>query len=133
PADYAHFLARLLLELPGFTGMVSRLETTPGDRDPGAPPCSLLELTVLRLALDLEAYRVRMEELAIKEPVSQLAPSVLRAPQLPDASEEGDRVDALCLVCRELGIDARELEALGSDFVEPFLTVVDAFDSLERR
>jgi uncharacterized protein YbcC (UPF0753/DUF2309 family) len=133
PTEYLHFVSRILLELPGFTGMVSRLETMPADRDPGAPACSLGELMVLRLALDLEAYRVRMDELGIRQPVSQLAAKVLREPQLPDAAEEADRVAAVCLVCRELRIDAEELEGLGSPFVDALLSVVDAFDSFERR
>ncbi|MEZ4389714.1 MAG: putative inorganic carbon transporter subunit DabA [Polyangiales bacterium] len=57
PEDRETFIARTLLQLPGWHGMVARLERHPEDRPAGAPPVSMDDLTALRLCLDLASAR----------------------------------------------------------------------------
>lgn len=52
---WAGLVEATLLELPGWAGLVHRLQTQPTDRDPGAPPVALMDFLAIRLSLDLGA------------------------------------------------------------------------------
>jgi uncharacterized protein YbcC (UPF0753/DUF2309 family) len=55
--DVEPLVAEILLQLPGWAGMMSRLERVPADRPTGAPPASLAEFLAVRLRHDLAAWR----------------------------------------------------------------------------
>ncbi|WP_434040918.1 MULTISPECIES: putative inorganic carbon transporter subunit DabA [Sorangium] len=56
-ARWEGYATRVLLDLPGWAGMIHRLEHTPSDRPAGAPPASLLEYLAVRLTLARHALR----------------------------------------------------------------------------
>jgi uncharacterized protein YbcC (UPF0753/DUF2309 family) len=55
--DVEALVREILLQLPGWAGMMSRLERVPADRPAGAPPASLAEFLAVRLRHDLCAWR----------------------------------------------------------------------------
>lgn len=135
-------IARHLLELPGFAGMVARLEANPDDREQGAPPVSLAQLTVLRLALDLEAARDGVRAIGVAPATPGLRTRLEKRLESLEAAREMDRalVRAYRLfeVARRLELRAHDLAALeqsGSrdDEAGRLLAVVDAFDARARQ
>ncbi|GAB4194699.1 MAG: hypothetical protein OHK0013_00190 [Sandaracinaceae bacterium] len=135
-------IARHLLSLPGFAGMVSRLESTPGDRDPGAPPASLAQLTVLRLALDLEAARDVARGLGVADTGPGLRARLSRRLEAQRPRREADRAlvraHRLFQVARRLELRAHDLAALDrpgthDDPAARMLAAIDAFDARARQ
>jgi uncharacterized protein YbcC (UPF0753/DUF2309 family) len=123
------YLTRVLLELPGWNGMVARLESHPDDRGPNAPPASLLELAAIRLALEVEALRESALAIGHRGPCSTL-PSTLRAVLSRSSEHDQNLPWRLFQLCQLLGIAAPDLlaapesEALASN-------LVGALDSFE--
>ncbi|WP_163863341.1 YbcC family protein [Myxococcus eversor] len=73
-ADWEPYLVRVLLALPGWAGMMHRLEHHSGDRAEGAPPARLLDFVALRLTLERRALRaVARRRLDYTGPLSGLA------------------------------------------------------------
>lgn len=135
-------LARHLLTLPGFAGMVARLEAQPDDRAPDAPPASLEELLVLRLALDLASAR----EAAPSVDVSPDGPGLRArlARKLDATTDERRREDDLVRsyrlfeLSRRLDLRAHDLSALDhpertDDRASALLDAIDAFDGITRQ
>jgi uncharacterized protein YbcC (UPF0753/DUF2309 family) len=135
-------LARHLLTLPGFAGMVARLEAQPDDRAPEAPPVSLEELLVLRLALDLASARA----VAPTVDVSPDGPGLCaRLTRMFDASAEARRREdelvrsyRLFELSRRLDLRAHDLSALDrpgrtDDRASALLDAIDAFDATTRQ
>jgi hypothetical protein len=135
-------IARHLLALPGFAGMVARLEANPDDRTPGAPPASLEELLVLRLALDLAAARMVAPSVGVSPEGSGLRARLLR--KLAASADGRLREEALVRTYRLFEISRRfELRAhdLGAidrpersdDRASSLLDAIDAFDAHTRQ
>ncbi|MCY1074265.1 YbcC family protein [Archangium lansingense] len=82
PAEqWEGYLTRVLQALPGWAGMVNRLEHTPADRPEGAPPASLMDFLAVRLALELYALRdVARRRLDYTGPLSGLLAHVRSTP-----------------------------------------------------
>lgn len=49
---WAQYIDTFLQELPGWAGMFHRLQSSPADRDPDAPPASVEEFAAIRLVID---------------------------------------------------------------------------------
>ncbi len=134
--DWATFLRRLLLALPGWSGMVSHLERTPKSRPPGGPPASLLELTAARLCLDLSSWdHAARVVLGHRGPLRELATVARRA--RPEPEDEGSlpHEDAWGLfhVCQHLGVSASTLRATPRDRRELWLDTLRRTRGLVRR
>lgn len=127
PDDYAPYLSRTLLELPGWSGMVARLAHVPGDREAGAPPASLLELTIIRLALDLEAYEACTRSLGYQGRIADFGAFAARR-LLSEPTDNVTSAQALFDLCQVTGIAAPILQRLGPDFAERACTVIDELD-----
>jgi uncharacterized protein YbcC (UPF0753/DUF2309 family) len=125
-------IERQVLALPGWAGMVSRLESFPSDRAPDAPPVSLTEYVALRMVLDREFVRSAVQPWGVKD-LSALGAAV--AARHKGASHEGPVVSAFRLfqLAQLAGVDAAALLEAGEDGARSMLRVLDAFDPLERR
>lgn len=132
PEHYPSYLSRTLLELPGWSGMVARLEHVPSDREPGAPPASLCELTAARLLLDVEAYATCAREAGYDGPLAELDRFLL---SLDYAQPTGNdrNAQALFEVCRLLGLSAAALSELGAPFANAVARALATFDENTRR
>ena len=105
------YLSRSLLVLPGWTGMVARLENHPDDRGPGAAPASLLELTTLRLLLDVETFRQCAHELGYAGSARDFpAWAAARFSSLPSACQNAQGLYGLAKL---FGLNAAALRELG--------------------
>ena len=105
------YLTRSLLALPGWSGMVARLESHPADRGVGAPPASLCELTTLRLLLDVETFQQCARELGYAGAIRDFAAwASVRLQQLPAANRNAQALYGLAKLCK-LDVDA--LDELG--------------------
>ncbi len=64
--DWGAYIDTFLQELPGWAGMFHRLQSSPADRDPDAPPASVEEFAAIRLVIDhwAAAYCARRHGLA---------------------------------------------------------------------
>jgi len=135
-----NYVVRVLLALPGWAGMVSRLEQLPSDRGPDAPAASLLDYLAIRLVLSRYALRdIAERRLGYTGPLSGLRGLVTRmvrdAARAPGRAEE----DALAQAWRLFhlaqldGVAAPDVVALNDVDVARVIAELDRFDSLERR
>jgi hypothetical protein len=76
--EWATYVERVLLELPGWAGMVHRLELNPGDRPEGAPPVTLLDYLAMRLVLSCGAiaHVARWSAARYQGSLAQLRPAL---------------------------------------------------------
>lgn len=118
PAEHwDSYLARVAIELPGWHGMVARLESHPSDRGPNAPPASLLELLAIRLALTIESEQ-------------ESAHAMASCTVLSRDEREKDGAFRLFQLCQLGGVTATELltakepDALAQELIG----ALDAFD-----
>ncbi len=71
--DHPAYLQRLLLSLPGWAGMMHRLERNPADRPADAPPASLLDFVAVQLTVESLALRnVLVDTLGFEGPLSSV-------------------------------------------------------------
>jgi len=146
-AEHAHgpldrVIARHLLMLPGFAGMVARLEAHPDDRAPGAAPASLEELLVLRLALDLAAARDAAPSVDVAPDGPGLRARLVRQLEATATRRRDDealvRTHRLFELCRRLELRAHDLAALdhperSDDRASALVDAIDAFDARARQ
>ncbi|OJT24882.1 hypothetical protein BO221_10810 [Archangium sp. Cb G35] len=135
-SQWEEYVVRVLLALPGWAGMVSRLEQNPADRAPGAPPAALVDFLAVRLTLELYALRdVAKRRLEYTGPLSGL---MVHARNLPPRNgfterpeEEGSwRFFQLAQVA---GLSAPEVAGLPVSQRRTLLTWLESFDELARR
>jgi uncharacterized protein YbcC (UPF0753/DUF2309 family) len=132
PRDWQPYVERVLLALPGWAGLVRRLEREPELAPHRAPPCSLLDFLAVRLVHEYLAVRwVAREHLGFTGALVDL-PRRLADAEPPDATAR-DRAYRLFQVCQLCGIAAPELLALTADEIAEGLAEMDAFSQLERR
>ncbi|WP_437322246.1 YbcC family protein [Sorangium sp. So ce394] len=131
------YVTRVLLELPGWAGMVHRLEHTPGDRPHGSPPASLLEYLAVRLTLARYALRdVARRRLGFEGPLAGLvehARLATRRAGPPPRSPDSDRPFLLFHLAQLAGLSVAEVEALPQAERVWALEVLEAFDEATRR
>lgn len=131
PAQAAGYIERLLLTMPGWSGMFSRLERKPGDRPASAPPASLLELLAVRLTYERAALRsalapLRITPRALWEDAERRQP----AQSEPRALHAAYQLFQLASVA---GLSLGQLEALGAPGARAALAAIEAFDEVTRR
>ncbi|WP_437321868.1 YbcC family protein [Sorangium sp. So ce385] len=131
------YLTRVLLELPGWAGMIHRLERAPGDRPEGAPPASLVEYLAVRLTLARYALRdVARRRLGFEGPLSGLAEHARRAARPagpPPRSPDHERPFALFQLAQLAGLSVAEIEPLPAADRVAALEALEAFGELARR
>lgn len=131
------YLTRVALELPGWAGMVSRLEHNPSDRAPGAPPASLLSYLAIRLCLARFALRdVAQRRLGFEGPLAGLAEHAWRVappPAPPERSPDHDRPYRLFQLARAAGLSASDVQATSVADRVWALSVLEGFDEVARR
>ncbi|WP_437331569.1 YbcC family protein [Sorangium sp. So ce394] len=131
------YVTRVLLELPGWAGMIHRLEHTPSDRPPGSPPASLIEYLAVRLTLARYALRdVARRRLGYAGPLAGLVEHARRAarpPAPPPCSPDHDRPFRLFQLAQLAGLSAAEIAPLPVDDRVWALSALEAFDAIARR
>ncbi|HLK99573.1 MAG TPA: DUF2309 domain-containing protein [Myxococcaceae bacterium] len=136
-AQWEAALTRVLLALPGWAGMMSRLEHNPGDRPAGAPPASLMDFLAVRLTLERFALRdVARRCLGYTGPLAGLveharhvAPQHAPAPERP--TEEGSW--RLFQLAQLAGMTALEVADMTLAQRQALLGWLESFDATERR
>ncbi|WP_437729902.1 YbcC family protein [Sorangium sp. So ce1335] len=131
------YATRVLLELPGWAGMIHRLEHTPSDRPLGAPPASLIEYLAVRLTLARCALRdVARRRLGYEGPLAGLVDHARRAarpPAAPARSPDHARPFLLFQLAQLAGLSAAEIEPLSTADRVGALGALEAFDGIARR
>jgi len=132
------YVTRALLALPGWSGMMSRLETRPSDRPPGSPPASLLELLAVRLLCEWHALAELAERrLGHVGPLAGLRQRLHAeaAPQAPDpaAVRDANMAYRLFRLFSLAGIAAPRVLALEPAVAKSLLDELDHFDDLLKR
>lgn len=127
------YLARAHAALPGWAGMVARLEHHPEDRAPDAPPASLLELSILRLALDRSSVQERMAVMGLEGRPRKLVDEVRRAGLLTHLDRADATIDRLHQITQLAGLAAPDLVAMGAENVRALADAIEDFDGVIRR
>lgn len=130
---WGSYLLRAHAALPGWAGMVARLEHHPEDRRPGAPPASLLELSILRLTLDRSAVQERMALMGLEGRPRKLVDEVRRAGLLAHLDRADATIDRLHQITQLAGHAAPDLVAMGAETVHALVDAIEDFDGLSRR
>jgi uncharacterized protein len=130
---WGKYLARAHAALPGWAGMVARLEHHRSDRQAGAPPASLLELSILRLALDRSSIQERMASMGLEGRPRKLVDEVRRTGLLAHLDRADATIDRLHQITQLAGLAAPDLEAMGSETVHALVDAIEDFDGVSRR
>ena len=136
-AQWEPYLSRVLLALPGWAGMMNRLEHNPADRPAGAPPARLMDFLAVRLTLERYALRaVARRRLDYHGPLSGLIEHARRAalhqpPVLERPAEEGSW--RLFQLLQLAGLSAMEVAAFPLARRQALLAWLETFDAQTRR
>jgi hypothetical protein len=136
-AQWEPYVTRVLLALPGWAGMMHRLEHNPADRPVGAPPARLMDFLAVRLTLERYALRaVARRRLDYRGPLSGLREQARRAaahqpPALERPAEEGSW--RLFQLLQLAGLSALELADFPLDRRQALLAWLERFDENARR
>lgn len=130
--DLDAYVPRLLLELPGWSGMVSRLEHNPTDRRPDAPPVSLTELLAIRLALHLEAVAESAAHAGLPTEPKRLCTFERPGERVPDRTSHA-RAFQLFQLAQLAGVSGPALLRHGVDGARDTLAILERFGEVERR
>jgi hypothetical protein len=136
-AQWEPYLTRVLLALPGWAGMMNRLEHNPADRPAGAPPARLMDFLAVRLTLERYALRaVARRRLDYRGPLAGLREIARRAathppPALERPAEEGNW--RLFQLLQLTGLSAMELADFPLARRQALLAWLEAFDENARR
>ncbi|WP_421543619.1 DUF2309 domain-containing protein [Myxococcus fulvus] len=131
--DWETYLGRVLLALPGWAGMVHRLEQHPEDRPEGAPPARLMDFLAVRLTLERPALRdVARRRLGYTGPLAGLQ-EVSRAAIAPVPPPEQEGRWRLFHQAQLLGWSPLEVRALPSSTRRDWLRWLDGFDVTARQ
>lgn len=136
--DWEAYVQRVLLALPGWAGLLRRLECEPDIAPQEAPPCRLVEFLAVRLVYEYLAVRFLADEHV--EPTCPLAdlPRKLAGSAgqgWPDLRQSGtlDRAYRLFQVCEFAAVAAPDVLAMSDAEIADGLAAVEAFSSIERR
>jgi uncharacterized protein YbcC (UPF0753/DUF2309 family) len=132
--DTTEYLERLILTLPGWAGMMARLEDHPEDRtDPDARP-SLVDFLAVRLTYEVAALtnvrgmgEARLQALyrAVRVPGARQTTSEERAPRV--------LAYTLLQLFMLAGVSAPEVRAMSRTAAQRLLETLEGFDDLSRR
>jgi uncharacterized protein YbcC (UPF0753/DUF2309 family) len=131
PRQAGPYIEQLLLTMPGWSGMFSRLERKPEDRLAGAPPASLLELLAVRVTYERAALLQTVKPLGITpralwETRNESAPPASRMGQLHAPYQ---LFQLACLA----GLSLSQLEAMGQPGAHAAVAAIEGFDESMRR
>ena len=130
---HAAYLARVLLALPGWAGMVHRLEVSPEECETGVPP-SLMDFVAIRLTLDRAACTyVAEHELSYEGALSRLPAFVRELGESGDRPADDEAAFRLFGFCQLAGLTAADLAAMSQKDRRAIVDRLDAFDALTRR
>ncbi len=121
-ADWESFLRAELLGLPGWAGLMRRLEEDPGLAEHESPPASLTDFLAVRLTMSRVASRMGAAEAAPQE-------SLLRTQEKRRLSRAARNYDA----ARVVSLSAAEVTSLSDAEWAAFVSEVKACNGLERR
>ncbi len=135
PRDWESYVQRVLLALPGWAGLVHRLEHEPGIAPQEAPPCRLVDLLAVRLVYEYLAVRwLAAEHVDHNGPLADLPRKLVGiVAQGGPATGTLDRAYRLYQVCQAAGLAAPDVLGMADDEIADGLAEVDAFSSIERR
>ncbi len=132
PAEWEALLTAELLALPGWAGLMRKLEMEPGLAPHEQLPCSLMDFLAVRLTMaTVASEKVAGEYGSILQFWSQwrqpIAPTPLtEAQQMAQAARIFD-------VAQLLGFSATKINSLRSDEFKRLVIEINAFDDWERR
>ncbi len=134
-SEWQRFLTQVALELPGWAGMIHRLERRPADRRPGAPPASLLDFLAMRLVYDVFAWRdVARRRLLFVGSLDGLERHIAQVPfAAHDAGAPHDSPWRLFQIAQAAGLTAGDVVAMTPAERAAVLARADAFTGLMRR
>ncbi|WP_375770600.1 DUF2309 domain-containing protein [Archangium gephyra] len=135
-AQWEEYVTRVLLALPGWAGMVSRLEQNPADRAPGAPPAALMDFLAVRLTLELHALRdVARRRLDYTGPLSGLLAHARTLPPRQSFQERPEEEGSwrFFQLAQLAGLSAPEVAELPLSRRRTLLTWLETFDEQARR
>jgi hypothetical protein len=121
-AGWEETLQAELLALPGWAGLMRRLEESPGLAPHDSLPCSLMDFLAVRLTMSRVASREGVDEIVPQE-------SRLRTEEKRRLSRTARVYDA----ARVAGLSAGEVNRLSETAWESFVNEVKACNGLERR
>ncbi len=134
PAEVEDFLERLLLTLPGWAGLMSRLERNPDDRPHGGPPASLLDFLAVRLTYELAALREVLARRGLAH--DDIAARLLRAEsqrQKRETETVRTRAYRLFQLMQLSGVSFLTLKEAAPEDIVQLLALQAGFSDLARR
>lgn len=136
PEDWDEYVSAVMLGLPGWAGLMHRLERDPSLAPHGVPPCSLVDFLAVRLIYTRCAIRdvARRHGLALGAPLARLVERLLASPQMQDAGAQhlGESY-RLFRVLQLAGVPGPEAARLPPAALGRILDEMDAFPEVERR
>ncbi|HSP81849.1 MAG TPA: DUF2309 domain-containing protein [Myxococcaceae bacterium] len=132
---WEEYLTRVLLALPGWAGMVHRLEQHPEEQGRGAPPAALMDFLAVRLTLELHALRdVARRRLGYTGPLSGLLAHARSVPPLHAVPERPVEEGSwrFFQLAQLVGLSAPEVAGLPPTRRRALLAWLDAFDARAR-
>ncbi|HEX2573201.1 MAG TPA: DUF2309 domain-containing protein [Polyangia bacterium] len=136
PEDWDEYVSAVMRGLPGWAGLMNRLEKDPSLAPHGVPPCSLVDFLAVRLIYTRCAIRdvARRHGLALGAPLHQLVERLLASPQMQDARAQhlGESY-RLFRILQLAGVPGHEAARLPQSALGRILAEMDAFPEVERR
>jgi uncharacterized protein YbcC (UPF0753/DUF2309 family) len=132
------YVKTLLLSLPGWAGMMSRLERHPEDRAPTAPPASLLDFLAVRLTYEQAALSsVAQQHWKKPKSLAQLYRERTLEPALSSSSDASSDPTSLAFRLFQLaqlaGLPGAALTGASKAERERLFAALANFDGLKRR
>jgi uncharacterized protein YbcC (UPF0753/DUF2309 family) len=130
-AELAGYVEKLLLSLPGWAGMMSRLERRPEERRAETERASLLDFLAVRLSYELAALRTVAARAHGRIDLSRL----YRERAVRPCAErcEADRGFRLFQLAQLAGLTPARVASLEAQQLTALLSFLDDFDALARR
>lgn len=134
PEHFQGFVTDLLLTMPGWAGMVHRLERRPDQALRRGCPSRLVDFLALLLLLERRATRhVAETELCYRGPLGGLAEAVQAARGEAEREDPSPRAFRLFQAAQMAGLTATELRHLPSEKARALIDEVEGFDGWTRR
>jgi uncharacterized protein len=131
-AEWESVITAELLALPGWAGLMRKLETEPGLAPHEQLPCSLMDFLAVRLTLTVTASENAWRE----QGSAQEFWSHWRKPTIPAPPTEAQQLAQTARifdVAQLLGLSAAKISALPADEFRTLVEEIQSFDDWERR
>jgi uncharacterized protein YbcC (UPF0753/DUF2309 family) len=133
-SEWDDYLARVMLSLRGWGGMIQQLEARPDRAAKPVSPGTLVEFVAVRLVLDRFAVAAAAKErLGYAGPLAGLRDELRKRVKPPAAPGAEERAFPVFRLSQVLGWAPDELDQLGPAQWRDLYQEVEAFDSVERR